>query len=578
MSRRRTLTTVAALAALATPATALAATGQHHAHQRWVATSTRALQIGKTSRGSINPHRTMSISLGLALRHRAAMDHLATSMSTPGSASFEHFLRPRQVRARFGPTPAAVKRSTSWLRANGFRHVSAAPNGLLVSAQAPAATVERSFNTQINRFRIRGESHFANVKPALVPASLAGTVNTVLGLSNLSMSLPHTAADTSPDLTGFTPDQVSKIYQAQTVPAANNTSDAIIAMGDMTPIIKNLRFAEKQEHYRQVPVKIVYGGPKEAITKNNPLTGNAEWDLDTQMATMEAKAVKTLYIYDEQTFTDEDVARGINEFVSDDKATSGSASLGECDYIAWADGAMLTTDEALEEGALQGQSMFASTGDNGSFCPEVASTGVPGGAPGTSWPADGTWTTAAGGTTVIADSDGNVTAETAWVGGGGGISPFESAGDWTIPANPASQANQYTNQGGRSVPDVSALADENTPVLIYTGDKTPEGIGGTSVSAPLLNGLWTRIQGVHRNKLGVASIRFYGVFDKANPGTTTTTPIGTQITNPTEPANPVPGFRDVVLGSDGLFDAAPGYDYTTGIGTPLVATLSKELK
>jgi subtilase family serine protease len=578
MSRRRTLTTVAAVAALAVPGSALAATGQATHHSHWAVTDTRALNLGKPSLGSISPHHIMQLSLGLALRHRAKMNHLATQMSTPGSRHFENFLSPAQVRQRFGPKAAAVAKTESWLRSAGFRHVSAAPNGLLVDAQAPASTVERAFNTRIDRFRVGGNVHFANVKPALVPAALAGTVNTVLGLSNLSMSLPHTAADSSPDLTGFTPDQVSKIYDAESVPAANNTSDAIIAMGDMTPIIKNLRYAEKQEHYRQVPVKVVYGGPKDVITKNNPLTGNAEWDLDTQMATMEAKAVKTLYIYDEQTFTDEDVARGINQFVSDDKATSGSASLGECDYIAWADGAMLTTDEALEEGALQGQSMFASTGDNGSFCPEVASTGVPGGAPGTSWPADGTWTTAAGGTTVLADSDGNVTAETAWVGGGGGISPFETAGDWTIPANPASQANQYTNQGGRSVPDVSALADENTPVLIYTGDKTPQGIGGTSVSAPLLNGLWTRIQGVHRNKLGVASIRFYGVFDKANPGQTTTTPIGTQITGPTEPANAVPGFRDVVLGSDGLFTAAPGYDYTTGIGTPLVATLSKELK
>ena len=50
---------------------------------------------------------------------------------------------------------------------------------------------------------------------------------------------------------------------------------------------------------------------------------------------------------------------------------------------------MVTSDEMLAEGALQGQSMFASTGDNGYACPEVASTGVPEGPPGVSWPADG---------------------------------------------------------------------------------------------------------------------------------------------------------------------------------------------
>ena len=111
------------------------------------------------------------------------------------------------------------------------------------------------------------------------------------------------------------------------------------------------------------------------------------------------------------TFTDPEVARGINMFVSQDKATALSASLGECDYIAFLDGAMLTTDESLAEGALQGQSMFASTGDNGYACPEGASTGVPEGPPGVSWPSDGEYTTAVGGTTVLADSSGNVSNE-----------------------------------------------------------------------------------------------------------------------------------------------------------------------
>lgn len=578
MSTRRTLIAAGATALLAVPTTALAAGSHAHAtHSRWSATHTLALDLGKHPLGALSGHHTLQISLGLPLRHQARMDRLATDMSTPGSSHFRDFVKPHKVRREFGPTAASVSAVEHWLRGAGFSHVSAASNRLLVNAQAPAATVENAFNTRIERFRVKGAVHFANVKPAQVPSSLRGKVVSVLGLSNLSMAAPLSTAG-KPDLTGFTPKQVSEIYDAAGMPAARHTSVAVIAMGDMTPIIQNLRTAEQKENEPKVPVSVVYGGPKYVITHNNPLTGNAEWDLDTQMSTMVPQAVKRLYIYDEQTFTDEDVAKGINQFVADDKAKSGSASLGECDYIAWADGAMLTTDEALEEGALQGQSLFASTGDNGSFCPEVASTGVPGGAPGTSWPADGTWTTAVGGTTVLADSDGNVKQELAWVGGGGGISPFETAGDWTIPANAASQANQYTNQGGRGVPDVAAIADPTTPVLVYTGGTTPEGVGGTSVSAPVLNGLWARILDVHNDRLGVASIRFYGLYDKVNPGKTVTTPIGTQVTVPSVSPKPVKGFRDIVLGGDGLFVATPGYDYTTGIGTPQAATLAQQLK
>jgi subtilase family serine protease len=577
MATRRTLTAVAAAALLAAPATALAASGHQPAHSSWATTHTLALDLGKRPIGALSGHHTMQISVALPLRHKTRMDRLAAAMSTPGSGHFRDFMKPHQVRHEFGPSKGSLHSVEHWLQGAGFTHVSAASNRLLVNAQAPAATVERAFDTSIERFRIHGAVRFANVEPARVPASLRGKVLSVLGLSDLSMAAPMTTSG-KPNLTGFTPRQVSEIYDAASMPAASHTSVAVIAMGDMTPIIQNLRTAEQQENEPKVPVSVVYGGPKYVITHNNPLTGNAEWDLDTQMSTMVPEAVQRLYIYDEQTFTDEDVAKGINQFVADDKAVSASASLGECDYIAWADGAMLTTDEALEEGALQGQSLFASTGDNGSFCPEVASTGVPGGAPGTSWPADGTWTTAVGGTTVLADSNGDVSREIAWIGGGGGVSPFETGGDWTIPANAASQADQYTNQGGRGVPDVSAIADPTTPVLVYTGGKTPEGVGGTSVSAPVLNGLWARILDVHNDRLGVASVRFYGLYDKVNPGKTVTTPIGTQVTVPSASPKPVPGFRDIVLGGDGLFVATPGYDYATGIGTPQAATLAQQLK
>jgi subtilase family serine protease len=190
-------------------------------------------------------------------------------------------------------------------------------------------------------------------------------VTAVLGLSDIPMGMPNLTQDSTPDLTGFGPKAVANAYGDSSMKAATGTTTAIIASGDMTGIIANLRFAEKQFGYSQVPVQVIYDGPQAGIVNNNPLTGNLEWDLDTQISTMVPKAVKQLDVYDVATFTDPEVARGINMFVAQDKATALSASLGECDYIAFLDGAMLATDNELAEGALQGQRMFASTGDNG---------------------------------------------------------------------------------------------------------------------------------------------------------------------------------------------------------------------
>lgn len=589
MQTRRALLALVAATAVVIPTAAIAApahmgTGapSHESSSAWLPTATRALPLARTALGALDGRVPLRISIGLQLRHRAEMDRLAEAVSTPGSVAFGHFLTPTEVRARFGPTASSVAAVEGWLRQAGFQAVSVSRNGLLVDATASASTVMRTFRTTLERYLVRGHEVYANTTAALVPAALHGVVASVLGLSDVPMALPHTvtphSTDAGVDIGGFTPAQIAKIYDASSLPAARRMSVAVVAMGDMKPIIANLRIAERKAHSPRVPVTVRYGGPQDVITQNNPLTGNAEWDLDTQMATMEAGTVKRLYIYDEQTFTDEDVVRAINSFVADNRAISGSASLGECDYIAWADGAMLMTDESLEEGALQGQSFFASTGDNGSFCPEITSTGVPGGLPGTSWPAEGTWTTAVGGTTLLADSDGNVSQEIAWIGGGGGITPFETAGDWTTPANPASQLDQFINQGGRAVPDISTDADGNvSPVLIYIGGNTPAGIGGTSVSAPTMNGLWARLQGASGGKLGLASVRLYGVYNAVNPGENISEPLGV-VTIPNLPAKPVTGFRDITLGGDGLFVATPGYDYTTGIGAPLVSQLLKQFR
>jgi subtilase family serine protease len=388
-----------------------------------VATHTKALTLDGQLIGRAPAGQQLEISAVLPLRN--------TKSIAPAIESGQ-ILTPGQVATEFGPTASTVRAVASYLSGNGFKDVSASSNGLLVTGYATVAQTERAFGTTISDYSLNGHTVYANTAPATVPAALGGDVVAVLGLSDVPIGVPSSTQQSTPDLSGFTPKAVAHAYDDSGMKPATGTTTAIIASGNMTPTIDNLRYAEKQWGYSQTPVKVIYDGPSAGIVNNNPLTGNLEWDLDTQISTMVPKAVKQLDIYDVATFTDPEVARGINMFVEQDKATALSASLGECDYIAFLDGAMLTSDEELAEGALQGQSMFASTGDNGYACPEVASTGVPEGPPGVSWPADGEYTTAVGGTTLLADSSGNVQEELAWIGGGGGISPWETAAPWTL--------------------------------------------------------------------------------------------------------------------------------------------------
>jgi pseudomonalisin len=552
--------------------------------QTWVATDTQALNLANaTSIGSASASQPLSISVVLNVRNPATLASMAQAASTVGSSTYGDFLTPAQVAAEFAPSTAEASSVASWLKSEGFSDVTVESDRLFVDATGTVAQAEKAFDTSLGLFDFAGDQVYANTKPAMVPSRFAGEVTSVLGLSDIQLNLPHvlhqagaqipavvsqqiakmTATIGTPDISGFTPEQMAEVYDASSLPEGKKTSIAVLVSGDMTGTIKDLRYAEKKDNARQAPVTVVYTAPKADVVNDNPYTGNLEWDLDTQMSTGIAGDVQHEYLYDMATLDDADVARAINEFVEQDKAIAGSASLGECDVQPWLDGTMMATDEVLEEGALQGQAFFASSGDNGYACPEVASTGVPGGVPGVSWPADGTWTTAVGGTTLLATSSGTYEEEISWIGGGGGLSEFETPGNWTYTANAAAEAAEYLPSGGRGIPDIAADADPNVSPVIVWQDGSSNLVGGTSVSSPLSMGIWARLQTAHSNKLGVASIDFYDLYNTINK-------LGSEPTDP-------PGFHDITLGTNGLYTALPGYDFTTGIGSLEAATLSSEL-
>jgi subtilase family serine protease len=299
--------------------------------------------------------------------------------------------------------------------------------------------------------------------------------------------------------------------------------------------------------------------------------------MDTQTSTAMAPQVDRLYLYSIGSLTDSAIVPAFAAFVSQNKAAAMSASIGGCDVGPYLDGSMVVTDELLVEGSMQGQTLFASSGDNGSGCAYGASVGVPTEPPGTNWPASSAYATAVGGTSLVVDATGRraqdpvagTPMEYGWVGSGGGISEVENPGFWTADTDPGYDAELLS--GGRAVPDIALDADPNvaTAAAVWVeGEKT--GIGGTSLSSPLMLGGWARLESGHHDRLGLASIALYRLYDKVNPG------LAAGVPNPAP--SPVPGFTDILLGSNGHYPATPGYDEVTGLGAPVLSALNRSLR
>jgi subtilase family serine protease len=369
----------------------------------------------------------------------------------------------------------------------------------------------------------------------------------------------------------YTTNDLRVVYDDQNSPLGSNTNVAVFTEGNISGIVTDLQLNERDNGLRQVPVNIV-----PVDFQSQDVYGQGEWTMDTQASTGIAGDVKSLTLYNAGSLDDNDISMTINRWVTDDVAQDANASFGECEYQAYLDASMAIDDAELQEGALQGQTLFSSSGDSGSSCGyNVVTNGLgPAGPPQVAYPAASPYVMGAGGTSLLSQYDGSYFGEISWYSGGGGISLFEAPEFWTYSVVPTQCLPVYCSIGGpglpvavtsglgRAVPDVAMDADVDVgPVIYYEYGAITEN-GGTSLASPLSMGTFTRLQSRHNNRLGFAAPNLYASYIAAGGGFATAAV-------PTPPAitTNVGGMHDIAYGANGIYTAMPGYDFTTGMGS-----------
>ncbi len=533
----------------------------------WAATATQGIKLASaTDLGPLATTKSITVRLGLQMRNGAQLRSFIASGGVMSPGTFQ---------SSYAPTPAQAAAVTQYLRTERFTGITVDPNNMLVSATGSAAVVSKAFDTTIHAFTQNGKSVYANTTPAYVPASLSGTVLAVLGLNDASlMAVRPKAQPTACNVEGvgtpsaeclrfYDPATFQIAYLANGADPARSTPIAIMAEGDVSGAISNLRLNETQFKLPQVPVTVVHVGLASPDT-----SGDDEWTLDMTYSSGIAQTVPALYVYDATSLTDSDIAFEYNRWVTDRKTVVGNSSFGECEAFPWLDGAMVVDDQILAQAAAEGMTMFASTGDSGGFCGVTgAANGVPGGAPLVEYPAASPYVVGVGGTDLFTNADGSYKGETAWEAGGGGLSQFETAPAWQSGIQPANAS------GDRGLPDIAMDAALETGALLWggaatNGSCTPCVTGGTSLASPLAAGSWARIQTEHGNRLGFAAPIFYKNYAASTASSPIVGPPATRRTG---------GFHDILSGSNGDYSALPGYDYASGLGSLDIAPLEAEI-
>jgi subtilase family serine protease len=193
--------------------------------------------------------------------------------------------------------------------------------------------------------------------------------------------------------------------------------------------------------------------------------------------------------------------------------------------------------------------IFVASGDCGAFSDRIFNSLS------VSFPASDPWATSVGGTILSIDSQQHRTDEIVWSNGsnpqscknrwgsGGGNSQVYRHPSWQ-DANGVN--NRFSNGNHRQIPDVSASA---YALAVYFNGQWGA-VGGTSAAAPIwAAGLALVDQGLMKQigKFTASPQLFYVVAQNMN---------GMQ------------PFYDVTRGNNLYYPATPGWDYTSGLGTP----------
>jgi kumamolisin len=445
-----------------------------------------------------------------------------------------------EFESTFGSTREELSIVRDFARGNSLKVLESSAAKRAVVLSGTVAQFSSVFNVSLARYVhpergvFRGRLGLVYLSPEISPV-----VRAVLGLDSRPQALAHIRF--RPMAAGgvsYTPLQVASLYGFPMGPDGFGQSVGIIELGggyalkDVQTYCSSLGVTPPS--VTSVPVDGASNSP--TGDANGP---DGEVLLDIEVAgTIAPKSQVFVYFAPN---TDAGFVDAVNAAVHGTQGKPGilSISWGSAES-EWTSQGIQALDQALQDAAALGVTVCVASGDGGS------SDGVSDGLAHVDFPASSQYVIGCGGTHLSASGD-KITTQVVWDdlpnGGatGGGVSDVFALPSWQTSAGVPPSSNPG-RKSGRGVPDVSGDADPQTGYSIRVDGKQTT-VGGTSAVAPLWTGLLALVNQSIGRPVGYINPLLYGkAFASA--------------------------FRDVVSGTNGAYDAGPGWDACTGWGSP----------
>ncbi len=576
------------------------------------------------------PMARMLLVLKRSDAQEAALQKLLDDQQDQSSPSYHQWLTPDQFGQQFGPSDQDVQAVAAWLRSHGFQIGQVGRGRTVIEFSGTAAQVQQAFRTEIHKFTVNGEDHWANASDQQIPAALVPVVAGVATLHNfpkkpqIEIVDDHFAAKKGPGQTpqvtfqngrhGLGPWDYYNIYNILPLinppsgvsgpPAGFGTSIAVVGRSniDIQDVARFRAIFNLQNNNPQIFV-------------NGPDPGNlggaeeGEAVLDTTWSGAIAPGANVWFVVSASTNTTDGVDLSEVYIIDNGGAAIMTESFGTCEAGVTAAEAT-NVSELAEQAAAEGITYIVSSGDTGSAGCDKRTEMQATGPFSVNVLASTQFTVAVGGTQFNENgndalywnptNDQSLTSarsyipEDVWnqscelgqcgqqkpniIAGGGGSSTLFSKPPWQ------SGVTGIPNDGMRDVPDVALTAAGHDPYLLcLRGSCQPDaqgnfffvGAAGTSAAAPSFAGIMALINSLvvplnSHPRLGQVNYVLYRLAANQNlsncNGSSTSGLPGTSCT-----------FNDITMGNNAVPGEA-GYGtgaakYQSGIGYDLASGL-----
>jgi hypothetical protein len=329
------------------------------------------------------PMQRILLVLQRSVAQETVLRKLLDEQQIKSSPNYHMWLTPEQFGRQFGPADADIQALTDWLTSEGFEINRVAAGRTIIEFSGTAGKVREAFHTEIHKFAVHGEEHWANASDPQIPAALQPVVAGFASLNNFPRhpTIERVGAFSRSKATGlvkplFTspsgnsaeyflgPVDFATIYNLlplwQASPAIDGAGETIAIVAETNINVQDVADFRNLFGLTANPPQIILNGPDPGIQMDE-----TESDLDAEWSGAVAKNATIDLVVSESTESSAGVDLSLLYIIDNNLAPVMSESYSACEPFLGVGGNAFY-NALHEQGAAQGITIVLSSGDDGS--------------------------------------------------------------------------------------------------------------------------------------------------------------------------------------------------------------------